>query len=348
MGSVESTGEFSVSEMAVVEYRHHPNEGIQEVLYTNAYYNEIFGEIDSEDPIFPHTQLNSSTDHTVNEEQHTSITTEKNMELGGDLVDISQWIVKISFDGEEKTYECIRADIDTNKSINMYMNKTKVNDAEKFVSILQRIVRHNIRNDMNIAIGLAQNILDEDSTTPEIKTNARRIINVCSELSEVSQKVSTIDAIRKGDQSLTPADVVSITNSVISKHRSTNQDTHIKLDVETTQTTVLATDQVSVLIDNLVENAIEHNSGDIIVEVSIRDAKSESILLSISDNGPGIADMEKNVVTGEQPIEKLYHASSLGLWVVRWVVDQHDANIEFEESRFGGTKVNVILPTKIA
>lgn len=96
----------------------------------------------------------------------------------------------------------------------------------------------------------------------------------------------------------------------------------------------------------IIRNAIEHNdqqTPEISITVSSRDDEVE---VSVADNGPGIPDVERQIVNEERAISQLEHASGLGLWLVSWVVRRTDGSIEFEDNQPRGTIARIRVPTR--
>lgn len=62
--------------------------------------------------------------------------------------------------------------------------------------------------------------------------------------------------------------------------------------------------------------------------------------VTVTDNGPGIPKAERQVVTdgNETPLE---HASGVGLWVVRWIVDAADGRLQFYSEETNGSRVSL-------
>nr|WP_303651944.1 ATP-binding protein [Halovenus rubra] len=70
------------------------------------------------------------------------------------------------------------------------------------------------------------------------------------------------------------------------------------------------------VVDYIVENAAEHNVGpspSVTVDLSETD---ETVILTISDDGPGIPDQEFSALDAEEETQ-LKHASGVGLWIVQ-------------------------------
>ncbi|MFC6767789.1 sensor histidine kinase [Natrinema soli] len=96
------------------------------------------------------------------------------------------------------------------------------------------------------------------------------------------------------------------------------------------------------VVDNLLENAVQHTGSEPIVEVSVtRDG--EAVHLSVADDGPGIPPAEIDVVTGETDITQLTHGSGLGLWLVNWMIDSYGGSVSFARSAIGGSHVEITL-----
>lgn len=85
---------------------------------------------------------------------------------------------------------------------------------------------------------------------------------------------------------------------------------------------------LAILLRNLVDNAVRHTPADGAVDVRI-DRRGDEIILSVTDSGPGIPELERARV-----FERFYRAegsdsegSGLGLSIVQRVADLHHASI---------------------
>jgi PAS domain S-box-containing protein len=101
------------------------------------------------------------------------------------------------------------------------------------------------------------------------------------------------------------------------------------------------------MLDNLIGNAIKYTpeGGEISINVK---AQSEQIILSITDNGPGIPPADQPHI-----FEKFYRASNvpkgvggsgLGLAIVKSIVDNHQGRIWVDSLLGQGTTFTVVLP----
>lgn len=102
-------------------------------------------------------------------------------------------------------------------------------------------------------------------------------------------------------------------------------------------------DLIRQLLVNLIENAIEHGGGKVIVRV---EPTQEGCLLQIDDNGLGIPSEDRNRV-----FDRFYQTSDgkirsgfgLGLSIVKSIVDLHGGEITAEARNSGGASFQIIL-----
>ena len=95
---------------------------------------------------------------------------------------------------------------------------------------------------------------------------------------------------------------------------------------------------------NLVMNSIQASSNSPLeIEVSVSLNKAQMVLISISDNGIGIAaDIKANVF--EPFVTSRPQGTGLGLAVVKSVIEQNGGNIDLKSVQGRGTKISFTLP----
>jgi two-component system, OmpR family, sensor kinase len=111
-------------------------------------------------------------------------------------------------------------------------------------------------------------------------------------------------------------------------------------------------EQLSVLLNNLVENALRFTPEGGVVDVNISQDHDASTLLRVIDNGPGISDSER-----ERVFDRFYrgseatalardgYGSGLGLAIVRAIAERHSASVSLARpAEHMGLEVTVRFP----
>lgn len=201
--------------------------------------------------------------------------------------------------------------------------------------ILSRVLRHNIRNDVNVIQGNA-NRLDGDEEI--VETICSRTENIL----RLSEKARDIERIVETPEDRHPIDIQTTVDTAVEAVTETYPTAVIETAIDTSGP-VLAHDTLTIAVENLVENACEHTD-TARPEVTIRsEAVGDSVRLEIIDNGPGIDREEVEVLqSGEETA--LWHGSGLGLWLVKLTVEAADGSIEFSTDPTG-TTATIVLET---
>ncbi|WP_251344622.1 PAS domain-containing sensor histidine kinase [Haloplanus halophilus] len=225
----------------------------------------------------------------------------------------------------------------------VYTDITKRKQREQQLQVLNRILRHNLRNDMNLIQGHASNLVDE-LTGRDAAADARKIEETASGLVEMSQKADKINKLSQRSGVSHQADVVSIVEDVSETVQETSPDADIATELPES-VVVLAPTQLDVAIRELCVNAIKHTTDrtpEVTICVSPADASSGSIEIEILDNGPGILEDERAVLAegGETPFR---HGSGLGLWMVNWIVASVGGEVDITDNEPHGSIVTLTL-----
>lgn len=104
-------------------------------------------------------------------------------------------------------------------------------------------------------------------------------------------------------------------------------------------------DQLDILLNNLIENALRYTPSGGVVDV-IAGENDGVATLRVTDSGPGIAPAERTRVfdrfyRGAEALRGLEAGSGLGLAIVKSIADRHRAEVTLHEARLGGLEVRV-------
>jgi methyl-accepting chemotaxis protein len=212
------------------------------------------------------------------------------------------------------------------------------------ISVLNRLLTHNLRNSMTLVLGHARRLANELSgDTAESAETIHRTTEVTLRRIEKSKRVERV--INSEVVDVDPTDVTDVVDALAEKFCTQYPEASVETDLPD-EAVALADDSLGFVVDNLVENAIEHNdTADPSVWISVgRTEDDEYVTVRIADDGPGIPDMETDVLEQDQET-KLRHGSGMGLWIVNWLAENLGGFLEFEDRDPRGTVAVVYLRT---
>ena len=221
---------------------------------------------------------------------------------------------------------------------------TEVSDElrrKRHIDVLHRILRHNLRNEVNVVLGKAESIAAKTDKT-EVQRDASVAKEAATKLARLSDEAKTVENVLGSPPELEPVDVVPIVEDVVRSCNKQFDDPAIAVDLPSSLV-VRADSRLKAVFESLVDNAVRYNSQPAHVRVAATEADASTVELTVADNGPGIPDSETEVITSDEPISQLQHGSGLGLWLVKWIVEMYDGELSIETPDGGGTVVRIQL-----
>lgn len=212
-------------------------------------------------------------------------------------------------------------------------------ETKQQLSVLDRVLRHNLRNDMNVILANAELIADK--TDGEVHEHLEKIFTRGEALLSLSKKHRDVAAVLSEPASQQSVDLEAMARRTVDRCRERYSDAEITASISDS-VSARAMGEIELAIEELVENAIVHNdSPSPRVSVSVETTNGVATI-SVEDNGPGLPGQERSILRGEIE-EPLAHASGIGLWLVRWIVARSGGTLAFEENRPRGCVVRISL-----
>lgn len=188
------------------------------------------------------------------------------------------------------------------------------------VKIFSRVLRHNIRNGMTVIRGRVRRVTDQ----LQRNTSDAVTIEKIDDLLDLSRKARDLKKIIERDAERKRTDVRRLVELAISDVSAEFPAAAISLDGDEDATAAVLP-SIDRALHELMENAAKHGGETPTIEVTIRTV-SRRVEIRITDDGPGLSEQEREVLeTGAET--PLTHGSSLGLWLVRWIVNNHDGTV---------------------
>jgi signal transduction histidine kinase len=214
------------------------------------------------------------------------------------------------------------------------------------LEVLNRILRHNLGNDMNVVLGQAEWI-QNNTDDPRLADSAKLIADSAKDLAALSDEAREIEQLMATtESSAEELRLAPLVETVLTAASDDYEGGRYECGVPEDLFLQGSDDLLGAALTNLVENAIEHNDcSDPWVEVTASYEADETypLRVSVADDGPGLPPSERQVIT-EGHETPLRHGSGLGLWVVSWSVTRMGGDIEFEPREPAGTIVTLRFP----
>ncbi|WP_281194032.1 HAMP domain-containing sensor histidine kinase [Halorubrum sp. F4] len=214
-------------------------------------------------------------------------------------------------------------------------------DLGKLLTINQRVLRHNLRNELSIALGhldnieIAERVEDTNDDVRIIREHLERLLETTDRTREI---VTIWNADRTVEHRLTSMVDERITR-VRRKYPGVEISTRFEADPR-----VRSHPDLPAAVEEALTNAIEHTPPDTSVTVTVRTDSKGSAVLEIADTGEGIPRYDVDAI--ESPAETpLVHTQGLGLWILYWTLETSDGTLEIAENEPTGTIVRMTFPT---
>lgn len=208
-------------------------------------------------------------------------------------------------------------DEDVTHFVGIQEDVTSKKRSDRLIEVLNRVLRHNLRNDINAIQGFAGVI--EDRTDSETAQMAQKISEKAGELISLSEQARNFQTTMRDADPLAPRDVVADIEAVVMELQAEFPEAEFTIEAEKCKD-VMATESLCLALRELGANAAQHSgSSAIIYNVEMTD--EDQIAISVQDSGPGLPKMEREVLeVGRETA--LEHGSGLGLWLVNWIITE--------------------------
>jgi len=259
----------------------------------------------------------------------------------------------------------------------VFQDVTAERRREQRLNVLNRVLRHNLRNDMTVVTGFtaaaAERIEDDEAASL-----LDRAGNKADDLLALGEKAREIERVLDRDDHRESIAVETLFADVAAEYTAADDETG-RGTVTVAETDLVVETDPAVLravLGTLVENALEHAGPDPAVELraerrpaagdgsgegdgdggsrerragdtdsggddSDGETGSDTVALQVVDDGPGIPPHELDVV--EDGTESaLAHGSGLGLWLATWGTAALGGRLAFDTEN--GTTATVTLP----
>lgn len=223
------------------------------------------------------------------------------------------------------------------RSLDRTQHRLEIVNRDRVIEVLNRVLRHNLRNDLNVVVGYAD--LLRDDVSREAAAHVESIIDASNELLNLADKARTLDEMTDPVPVSRPMDVVPLVEETVRDFRAENPDVDLDVAVPERALTIAAP-QLSEALRELLDNVARHTGDAPAATVTVR-TDPETTTITVEDDGDGLpADERRVLVSGDEtPLE---HGSGLGLFLVFWTVTMIDGTIAVDVTPTG-TEIDLEL-----
>lgn len=217
----------------------------------------------------------------------------------------------------------------------------------QILDVLNRILRHNVRNCVTVVDAHAQ-MLGQNPDEAKVESMATSIQERTSTLHRIAERTETIrKLITSLENDAQPSAIdLSQAETIIDEYRSEYQDATITVEIDGDADAAIRYGfMFEVVVEELIDNAIRHNDQRRpVVEITVSETdERNAALIEVGDNGPGIpTDTWEVIESGEET--PLKHTDGVGLWVVYWAVTALGGTVDYTANSPRGSIIRVQVP----
>ena len=222
---------------------------------------------------------------------------------------------------------------------------TAQRDRKQRLSVLNRVLRHDLRNDISVIDGYLRLLREElgDCDSAAV-TDALDVLSARTDgMTEVTEQAALAESLADGDPDVREFDLAAVVRRRLDQARTEHPEVRLDATVPESAVTIAAVSVLPSAVDNLIENAIEHSDRErprlsVTLDGDAGDGVAE---LRVADDGPGLPADDRAVLVDVEP--SLDDANGLGLWLINRIVRTSGGSVSVEDAT-EGTAITVRLP----
>ncbi|WP_324662197.1 PAS domain S-box protein [Haloarcula sediminis] len=217
---------------------------------------------------------------------------------------------------------------------------TEERERESRLSVLDRVLRHNLRNKLLVMLAQAEQIQwhSADEAATDAAATIERVGGELLELAETARKFNdTVDPV--GDERTGPVDIAARTVHAVEETRLEFDGATFAVDVPD-ELWARAHNSFELAMTELLERAAKAGARvEVTVEMTTDDDRA---VVRVSHDGEGLSEVELAALN-EGTESDLQHTTGLGLWFVRWMAVNSGGTFDIGDTD-PGTVVELTFP----
>ncbi len=237
---------------------------------------------------------------------------------------------------------------------------SKLRELDRLRTQFLSIATHELRTPLTIIMGYNSMLSESlaERANPDEKELLSESVTACQRLIRMVNSMLDITQIEAGKLRLefVETDLPVLMNNVVALFQAEagKENIHLGLELPAYMPRLLLDgDRIEQVVINLVANALKFTDSGGKVRVSLRyAADKETVQISVTDTGVGIAPHEQEIIFDEfaqlerQAAKRHREGSGLGLAIVKRIVEAHSGAITVESALGQGSTFTLTLPVR--
>lgn len=222
--------------------------------------------------------------------------------------------------------------------------RRRLEEKTEQLEALNRVVRHDIRNDMTVILGWAEILgdhIDDDGedALDRVLQKSRHVIQITEVARDFVESLSD-----DGTAELEAVELEPLLDAELAAVRDSFPNAQFHVSGDLADVSVQANEMLSSVFRNILENAVRHNDKES-PEITVTcEEDPDTVRYRIADNGPGIPDDQKGQVFGRGKKGLDSPGSGIGLYLVHLLTEQFGGDVWVEDNDPDGSVFVVELP----
>jgi PAS domain S-box-containing protein len=209
------------------------------------------------------------------------------------------------------------------------LSEEKLREANETLEIMNKILRHDISNDLTIALNFCD-LIDTDDN--DIKERVMNALIKSVKLIENTREFEKLFNGKKDPIDLKLYDIKKKLSELIKHYPG------VKINI-VGNCKIFVDEPIIIVFDNIIRNAKSHGKADQI-DISIS-KEGKYCEVSFADNGIGISDEFKSRIFEEGFSYGPHKGSGLGLYIAKKIMEKHSGEIKVADNKPKGTIITL-------
>lgn len=223
--------------------------------------------------------------------------------------------------------------------------ETELEETTDQLAVLNRLLRHDIRNDAAVMAGWSEHLLEE-LDDEDHRADVERIHAAAHHVVELTREARDVEAILTdtGEMDLGSVPLGPTIERELDGVRTSFPSASFTIAGELPDVDVRANELLGTVFRNLLANAAQHSdTEEPTVEVTT-EREGDTVAVTVADDGPGVPPDRRDGLfeRGAKGLDST--GSGMGLYLVAALLELYDGAVDVDDAALGGAAFTVRLP----